>query len=253
LSRSGSVPGCPAPAFSSPGRQQSLTAFASGKFVFWSEFLYLVSGANYPGQFENHSGACGLRKIASAFIFAVFAFAPLAHAQAGPVEGGHELQIWTSGGHGLNGSQSSDGVWNLGLRYGLILTRPHGPGFLRGRLEYAVEVVPAFVVVQKTNTAYGAGVNPFAFKWVMAPRHSVMPYVELGGGTLFTNTQVPEGTSRVNFTTSGALGLHFLRSKYNISAELRFMHISNAGLASPNPGINTIQLRLGFGRFSQKE
>jgi hypothetical protein len=31
------------------------------------------------------------------------------------------------------------------------------------------------------------------------------------------------------------------------------MHISNAGLATPNPGINTIQLRLGFGWFSQKE
>jgi hypothetical protein len=55
----------------------------------------------------------------------------------------------------------------------------------------------------------------------------------------------------VNFTTSGALGLHFPRSKYNWSAELRFMHISNAGLTSPNPGINTLQLRLGFGRFTK--
>jgi hypothetical protein len=55
----------------------------------------------------------------------------------------------------------------------------------------------------------------------------------------------------VNFTTSGALGLHFLRSKYNWSAEIRFMHISNAGLADLNPGINTLQLRLGFGRFTR--
>jgi lipid A 3-O-deacylase PagL len=27
------------------------------------------------------------------------------------------------------------------------------------------------------------------------------------------------------------------------------MHISNAGLSTPNPGINTVQLRLGIGRF----
>jgi len=182
-----------------------------------------------------------------------FVFAPAAFSQAGPVDGGNELQIWTGGGHGINGSQSGDGVWNLGLRYGLILTKPHGPSFLRGQLEYAVEVVPAFVVVQKTNSAYGAGVNPFAFKWMMAPRSSVMPYFEIGGGTLFTNTNVPEGTSRINFTTSGALGLHFIRSKYTISTEVRFMHISNAGLSTPNPGINTIQFRVGFGRFSQKE
>ena len=45
----------------------------------------------------------------------------------------------------------------------------------------------------------------------------------------------------------------FLRSKYNIATEIRYMHISNAGLATPNPGINTIQFRLGFGLFSQKE
>ena len=184
---------------------------------------------------------------------AILLYVPLAHSQAGPVEGEHEVQIWTGGGHGTNGSQSSDGVWNVGLRYGLILTKPHGPGFLRGRLEYAVEVVPAFVVVQKQNTAYGAGVNPFAFKWAFAARGKVVPYFEIGGGTLFTNTQVPAGTSRVNFTSSGAIGLHFLRTKRNISGEIRFMHISNAGLATPNPGINTVQLRLGFGWFSQKE
>jgi lipid A 3-O-deacylase len=183
----------------------------------------------------------------------LLASAPAAFSQAGPVEGGHELQVWTAGGHGLNGSQSGDGIWNAGLRYGLILTKPHGPGFLRGRLEYAVDAVPVFVVVQKTNTAYGLGVNPFAFKWARETRRNVAPYFEIGGGTLFTNTKVPEGTSKINFTTSTALGLHFLRSKYNISTEVRFMHISNAGLATPNPGINTIQFRLGFGFFSQKE
>ena len=193
------------------------------------------------------------RNISAFVAFTLFLCAPVAHSQAGPVEGEHEVQIWTGGGHGINGSQSNDGVWNLGLRYGLILTAPHGPGFLRGRLEYAVEAVPAFVILQKQNTAYGAGVNPFAFKWILDTQGSVAPYFELGGGTLFTNTQVPAGTSRVNFTTSGALGLHFLRSKHNLSAEVRFMHISNAGLATPNPGINTIQLRLGFGWFSQKE
>lgn len=191
--------------------------------------------------------------ISTFLLLALSLYVPAARSQAGPVEGEHEVQIWTGGGHGTNGSQSSDGVWNIGLRYGLILTGPHGPGILRGRLEYAVEAVPSFVVFQKQNTAYGVGVNPFAFKWAFATRGNIVPYLEIGGGTLFTNTQVPTGTSRINFTSSGAIGLHFLRSKRNFSAELRFMHISNAGLATPNPGINTVQLRLGFGRFSQKE
>jgi len=194
-----------------------------------------------------------VQRIFTTLVFALFLSTPAADAQAGPVQGGHELQVWTSGGHGINGRQSGDGVWNVGFRYGLILSDPHGPGFLRGRLEYAVDAVPIFLVVQKTNTAYGAGINPFAFKWALETHGGVVPYIELGGGTLFTNTKVPEGTSRINFTTGGAVGLHFLRSKYNINAEVRYMHISNAGLATPNPGINTIQFRIGFGLFSQKQ
>jgi lipid A 3-O-deacylase len=172
-------------------------------------------------------------------------------AQAGPEGGGHELQVWTGGGHGINGSTSDTGVWTFGARYGWVLTDPVGPGPLRGRFEYAVDVVPVFLVTQRTGTAYGFGLNPFALKWDFASPHGIAPYAEIGGGTLFSNTQVPPGTSRVNFTTAGAIGVHFLRSKYNWSAEVRFMHISNAGLATPNPGINTVQVRIGFGRFTQ--
>ncbi|MHB8499656.1 MAG: acyloxyacyl hydrolase [Candidatus Acidiferrales bacterium] len=192
-----------------------------------------------------------MTRILACLMFAAFLFAPAIRAQAGPEQGGHELQLWTGGGHGLNGSTADSGVWNVGARYGWILTVPHGPGFLRGQFEYAVDVVPLFMVVQRNGNAYGFGLNPFALKWNFTKPRRVVPYFELGGGTLFTNTDVPPGTSRVNFTSGGALGLHFLQSRYNWSVELRFMHISNAGLASPNPGINTLQLRLGFGRFTR--
>jgi hypothetical protein len=141
-------------------------------------------------------------------------------------------------------------VWNVGARYGWILTSPHGPGFVRGSLEYAVDVVPVFWVFQPANTAYGFGLNPIALKWNFQTRERFLPYFELGGGTLFTNRQVPTGTSRVNFTSGAALGMHILRNRFNWSIELRYMHISNAGLAALNPGINTIQLRLGIGLFT---
>jgi hypothetical protein len=116
-----------------------------------------------------------------------------------------------------------------------------------------VDVVPVFWVFQRTGTAYGFGLNPFALKWNFDTRRNVAPYVDIGGGTLFTNNQTPPGTSRVNFTTSGALGVHFLQRKFNWSVEVRYMHISNAGLTTPNPGINTVQVRLGFGRFTHPE
>jgi len=173
-------------------------------------------------------------------------------AQAGPEGASSEWQVWSGGGHAINGSQSGTGLWNLGLRYGIVITSPHGPGFLRGQLEYAVDAVPMWVIVQSTNTAYGAGVNPFAFKWIMTTPKKVKPFFEIEGGTLFTNTKVPEGTSHVNFTSSGALGAHILGEKHNWTAEVRFMHISNAGISSPNPGINTIQVRIGWGEFRKQ-
>jgi hypothetical protein len=56
----------------------------------------------------------------------------------------------------------------------------------------------------------------------------------------------------VNFSPSAALGTHILGEKYNWSVDVRYLHISNAGLGDFNPGLNTVQVRLGVGRFWKK-
>jgi hypothetical protein len=173
----------------------------------------------------------------------------LGAAQSGPEKGGHEIQIWSGGGHSVSGGRGDTGIFSAGLRYGWVLTGPHLPGILRGRFEYAVDAVPVFFVFQPANTAYGVGFDPFALKWNFDRHGRVSPYLELCGGTLFTNQDVPFGTNTVNFTDQAALGVHFLGDRHNVSLELRYMHISNAGLATPNPGINTVQVRLGIGKF----
>jgi hypothetical protein len=172
-----------------------------------------------------------------------------AWAQSRPEDGGHEFQVWTGGGPSVPGGTSDTNVWNAGVRYGWILTRPHGPGFLKGRFEYVLDATPIFVVSQRANTAYGAGFSPLGLKWDFATRGRVEPYFELNGGTLFTNHDVPTGTSTVNFTDAAAFGVHLLGARWAWSLEARYMHISNAGLSNPNPGINTVQVRLGIGKF----
>lgn len=169
-----------------------------------------------------------------------------------PEEGGHELQVWTGGGHSVPGGTKDTSAWNLGVRYGWILTAPHGPGFLNGRFELAVDAVPAFVIFQPANTAYGAGVNPVGFKWIFATRGRVVPFLELNGGVLFTSHNVPYGTSTINFTPGTAFGMYFLGDRA-WSLDVRYLHISNAGLTVPNPGVNTVQVRLGFGKFFRKK
>ncbi len=179
----------------------------------------------------------------------IIAAAGAGFAQAGPEDGGHEVQVWAGGGYSVPGGTSNTGIFDIGLRYGWVLTGAHLPAFLRGRFEYAVDAEPAYLIFQPANTAYGVGFNPFALKWNFERRGRLSPYFELSGGTLFSNHSVPTYTDTVNFTSAAALGTHVLGEKYNWSVELRYLHISNAGLANFNPGLNTVQVRVGVGRF----
>lgn len=186
----------------------------------------------------------------SLFSIAIFLIgASICPAQSGPEKGSREAEVWAGGGHSVSGGRGNIGVFTAGLRYGWVLTGPHLPGFLRGRFEYAVDAVPVFVAFQPVNTAYGAGFDPLVLKWNFGRRHRLSPYLELAGGALFTDRDIPDGTNTVNFMDQAALGVHILGAKHNVSLELRYMHISNAGLAVPNPGVNTVQVRLGVGKF----
>src|SRR6266849_9340662 len=173
----------------------------------------------------------------------------LAQVDPGPLEGARELQIWAAGGHSVPGGTARTGVFNAGLRYGWILTGPHLPSVLRGRFEYAVDATPLFLVFQPANTAYGVGFSPLGLKWNFERHGRLSPYLELNGGILFTSRNVPTYTNNVNFTPVAALGTHILGEKYNWSLELRYLHISNAGLGRLNPGLNTVEVRVGIGKF----
>jgi len=185
----------------------------------------------------------------SLLLFILLFASVLCVAQTGPEEGGHEIEIWAGGGHSVPGGRSDTGAFNAGLRYGWVITGAHLPGFLRGRFEYAVDAIPVFFIFQPANTAYGAGFDPLGLKWNFVRHGRFSPYLELCGGVVFTNQNVPTYTNTVNFMDQAALGTHILGAKYNWSLELRYMHISNAGLANLNPGVNTVQVRLGIGKF----
>jgi hypothetical protein len=178
------------------------------------------------------------------------ALAMPARAQQGPEKGGHEVQVWTGRGTSRSGGAREISTWNAGFRYGRVLSEARGPSILRGRFEYAVDAVPIFWFFQPGGTAFGAGLNPINLKWNFDAGSRLVPYIEAGAGTVFTSRDVPPGAYRVNFTSGGAVGAHLLHGRGNISAEIRFMHISNAGLKNFNPGINTLQVRIGFGAFN---
>ncbi len=188
-------------------------------------------------------------------VFAVLIVVPVAvQGQGAPEQGSTEVQLWTSGGHSVSGGRGNTGIWNAGLRYGWVVTDAHLPGVLKGRFEYAIDAVPAYLIFQPTGTVYGVGVNPLNLKWNFVRRGRVSPYLELSGGTLFSTSKVPPQTSAVNFTSGAALGVHLLGERRAWALEARYLHISNAGLGDLNPGINTFEVRIGVGKFrSQKK
>jgi hypothetical protein len=188
------------------------------------------------------------------FLMLIMAAACSAIAQenSGPEEGGHEVQVWAGGGHSVPGGTQHTEAFDLGFRYGWVITGPHWPGILRGRFEYTVDAIPVYLIFQPANTAYAAGFDPLGLKWNFEKRGKFSPFFELSGGVLFSNHDIPVDTNSVNFSPSAALGTHILGEKYNWSVEVRYLHISNSGLGTYNPGLNTVQVRLGVGKFWKK-
>ena len=171
---------------------------------------------------------------------------------AGPVKGSNELEVWSSAGGAvaINGSAAAVTEWNLGLRYGRVLTDPHGRGPLNGRFEYSFDVIPAFLIFQRTGTVYGGGFDPFALKWDFRTRRHIAPFLEISGGGLFTTAPVPPRGTAFNFTASTALGAHVMRGRHAVSVDVRWFHISNAHIIAFDPGINAVEVRVGFGLFT---
>lgn len=185
-------------------------------------------------------------------------------------KGAWDLGVWVSGGHSIFGGTTETGFLNVGARVGRVLTGQHGKGWYRGNFEAATEIVPLTLVfqpslrfvpappgtpgprtvVRERETVYGAALNPLIMRWNFSGTRRYKPYAELGGGMLITVADVPQFTYKFNFTPQFVVGTHYLTSKNrSISLGVKYLHVSNAGLSTLNPGINTVQVVLGYHWF----
>ncbi len=188
-------------------------------------------------------------------LIGVWLFCAVASAQQSskPLDGQPwDFGVWAGGGFSVPGGTKDTQAIDAGVRLGKVLTDNHGRGFVRGNFEWSADLMPVYYILQPApaKNAYSAGFNPLNLKWNFTRCARTVPYFELGGGVLFSNTKVPLDTSRVNFVTHAALGSHFfVHEKRALSFNVRYEHISNAGLSVPNPGINTVQFQLGWNWF----
>jgi lipid A 3-O-deacylase len=163
-----------------------------------------------------------------------------------------DFGVWAGGGFSVPGGTKDTHTMNAGVRLGKVLTDDHLGGFLRGNFEWAADLMPIYYIWQPSpaQNAYAAAFNPVNLKWNFTSSARAVPYIELGGGVLFSNHAVPLNTSHVNFLTHATLGFQFFNNdRRAFTAGVRYEHISNAGLTVPNPGVNTVQFQLGMNWF----
>ena len=155
----------------------------------------------------------------------------------------------TTGGPALGVSilHSAEGhrYFMQSLSWGRILSQPHGPGVLRGRFQWSIEIIPIFGQYDTQNT-FGVGVTPLLWRWNFEPRGRVVHFAELAGGALWTRDPVPSQTTTANFTAHVAYGLrYFVKPSVSFVASYRLHHISNGNRLERNPGVNAHVVQFG--------
>jgi opacity protein-like surface antigen len=120
----------------------------------------------------------------------------------------------------------------------IALTDPIGDGWWHGSVALGVEA--AFLGIAEPTSLYGVGVTPKVV-YTFTSFGSLKPYIEGGGGPLWTNFngRIPEQGTDFNFLVWGGAGASYdLTARWVLNAGARFSHISNADTGSPNRGLN---------------
>jgi hypothetical protein len=142
-------------------------------------------------------------------------------------------------------------LWTAGVFVGRIIARDLGKAWWKGNLEYGFDVIPLFIGTGAQHV-FGGGFHPIVLRWNSSRRiGGLQPYIELAGGAVATNTNLPQGdTSTFNFTARGGGGLQ-ISTKHNQSLDigLRWWHLSNANLGVRNPEFNGVQFSVGYHWF----
>jgi hypothetical protein len=172
------------------------------------------------------------------------------------IKGTRDKEIWTGvvvAQHDGSTTFNSE-FWMAGVRFGRILTAPHGPGWLRGTLQWNFDVIPVFVAMN-LQTAYGAEFDPIVGRWNFSHSGRTTPYFEMAGGVVWTTEKIPPGyTSRFNIVPKFGFGWQFFnRAERAMDVGMNAWHLSNAWTASRNPSSNGIQLTIGYHWFALRK
>jgi hypothetical protein len=187
------------------------------------------------------------------FFVLILAIASPCLAQTAPPENtlrSWDFGVWVAGATGEENASSFTEAQIITAGFGVqkVITDELGSGWHQGRFAFGGDVIPVFVQL-RPGTPYGFGVEPVILRWNSSLHISNgSPYLELAGGGVITNTNIPPGdTSDFNFTVRIGAGIQIHSGQRNaLDLSCRWLHISNANLGRRNPQFNGLQLSVGY-------
>ncbi|MGC9941767.1 MAG: acyloxyacyl hydrolase [Verrucomicrobiota bacterium] len=155
--------------------------------------------------------------------------------------GVQSVSLGLGAGYGLEilGSEQSHDLAYLSLSYGRMVGSVEGEGhFYRGNWELRGEV---FSGGQFSPSAEGfVGITPH-LRYNFATGTRWIPYVDVGAGVSATSIGPPDLSHIFEFNLQAATGVRwFIRDNLALGIEAKYLHMSCAGINTPNLGLNNV-------------
>lgn len=104
--------------------------------------------------------------------------------------------------------------------------------------------------IENQRGVYGFGAAPLGVQMRLRPLASLQPFADIGAGALWFTEPMPSAQAkRFNFLANAGAGVHFgTPGRLGITVGYKLVHVSNAGLASFNPGLDNHLFYVGLMR-----
>ena len=160
------------------------------------------------------------------------------------------ISISAGAGYGVEafGGRQSHDLALTSLAYGYMLGSVKGQDhWYRGNWEVRVEFLSGAEFSPKDE--WLVGLTPH-LRYNFATGTHWVPYFDAGAGVTATSIGPPDLSHTFEFNLQAATGVRwFIRDNLALSLEARYLHMSCAGLSTPNLGLNNVNGMVGLSWF----
>lgn len=124
------------------------------------------------------------------------------------------------------------------------------PAIAGNRIRIGLEMTGSIMNGDINKNAGEFALSPLIFDYRYDAGGWFVPFIEGGEGIVLTTLDHINIGGPFEFSSQGGGGFHLFVNKENaVTFAFRIRHISNAGIKSPNRGLNTYFFNIGFSRF----